>query len=174
MLSMIVAVSDNNVIGQNGGIPWHLPGDFARFKILTKNADWYVTGRKSYESLLLTLKDKTQEPLPGRNKLIFTKNLDFNAPHCAVTTILTPILLAAETKNVFIGGGAEIYKLFLPFADRLYLTRVHKIVEGDAYFPALNPDEWERFYCPIDAIIERHPKDECDYEFTDYQRRTHD
>lgn len=172
MISVIAAVSRNNVIGRDNKIPWRLSGDLARFKQLTKLSDWYVMGRKSYESIVDTLKDKTKEPLPGRKKVVLTRNPNFNPLFCSVTTSPEFILNASKSGlNIFIGGGEEIYRIFLPHAERFYLTRVHANVEGDAFFPEWDPNDW--FEHERESVF-ANPQvtgDEYNYDFIDYIRK---
>jgi dihydrofolate reductase len=156
-LSLIVAASENNIIGRNGDLPWRLPADLAHFKRLTMGAA-ILMGRKTYDSI--------GRPLPGRKSIVLTRDTAWRAIHDEVLVaesldmaIEVAIALAAQTEvqnpdEVFVIGGGEIYRLALPKADRVYLTRVHITVEGDATFPALDPIEWRL------ASSEDHPADE--------------
>lgn len=137
IVSFIVAVSENNVIGKDNKLPWQLPTDMRYFKNIT----WampVIMGRKSYEAL--------GEALKGRTNIVVTRNKDWSAHGVqAVSTIDHAITLAAQTdaKEIFIIGGAEIFLAALPSADRIYLTLVHGTFEGDAFFPELRQDEWK-------------------------------
>src|SRR5215831_15425348 len=136
-VSFIAAVSENNVIGKDNKLPWHLPTDMRYFKNIT----WampVIMGRKSFESL--------GKPLPGRKNFVITRNKAWRADGVQpVQSIDQAINLAAQTdaKEIFITGGAEIFRAALPSADRIYLTRVHGNFDGDSFFPELNQDEWK-------------------------------
>lgn len=137
IISFIVAVSENNVIGKDNKLPWHLPADMKYFK----NVTWampVIMGRKSYEAL--------GEPLKGRTNIVVTRNKNWKVDGVqVVATIDHAITVAAQTdaKEIFIIGGGEIFRAALPSADRIYLTLVHEAFEGDAFFPELKQDEWK-------------------------------
>jgi dihydrofolate reductase len=138
LVSLIVAAAANCVIGRDNRMPWHLPEDLARFKRLTLGHP-VVMGRRTYESIVAAL----GKPLPGRANIVVTRRRDFAAPGCTVTSSLDAALAAArDADEVFVIGGAEIYRLALPRADRVYLTRIDADFEGDATFPALDPKDW--------------------------------
>ena len=142
-ISMIAALAENGVIGINNQLPWHLPGDLKYFKSVTMGKP-LVMGRKTFESL--------GKPLPGRPHIILTRDKNFHTDYsqqCHVANSLEEVvaiaedLLQANTGEEFVViGGAEIYKLMLPMADRLYLTEVHAKVEGDTFFPVFDRSEW--------------------------------
>jgi len=137
IISFIVAVSENNVIGKANKLPWYLPTDMKYFK----NVTWgmpVIMGRKSYEAL--------SEPLKGRTNIVVTRNKGWKANGVqTVTSIDQAITLAAQTdaKEIFIIGGGEIFQAALPSADRIYLTLVHGTFDGDALFPELKQDDWK-------------------------------
>lgn len=134
ILTLIVAVADNGVIGRDGGLPWRLPGDLAHFKATTMGKP-IVMGRKTWESL--------GRPLPGRDNIVVTRDPAYVADGAAVAADLDAALAAAgDAGEVMIIGGAEIYALALPRADRIHLTRVHASPEGDTHFPDLDLDRW--------------------------------
>lgn len=136
IISIIVAVDENMGIGFENQIPWHLPADLARFKKLTMGHH-LVVGRKTYESI--------GSALPGRMMIVLTRNQEFNAPDCKTAETLDDALKLAEKrgeKEVFIIGGAEIYREALPLADRLYLTLVYTSAKADAYFPQFEESDW--------------------------------
>ena len=162
-LSIIVAASDNGVIGRGGELPWRLSADLQRFKRLTMGHA-LVMGRKTYESL--------GRPLPGRTSIVITRDPGWRAKHDGVlvaTNVDEALALAATApgespQEAFIIGGGEIYRLFLPHTDRVHLTRVHTTIEGDATFPELSTKEWQR------TDTEPHPADEknefdCSFEY---------
>ena len=134
MISLIVAASTNGVIGRGGALPWHLSDDLRRFKAITMGKP-IVMGRKTYESI--------GRPLPGRQNIVITTQPDFAAAGCDVVGSPDDAKLAAgDAEEVLVIGGGEIYRLFLPHADRVYLTRVEVELEGDAHFPVLDPAVW--------------------------------
>jgi dihydrofolate reductase len=134
-ISLIVAVSENWVIGRGGDLPWHLSSDLKRFKRLTMGHH-IIMGRKTFESI--------RRPLPGRTTIVITRQNDYAAGGALVVRGIGQALrLAGDDEEVFICGGAEIYKLALPHVDRIYLTRVHATVDGDTKFPALESTQWK-------------------------------
>lgn len=160
MISLIVAASTNNVIGADGDLPWKLPDDLKRFKRLTMGKP-IVMGRRTWESL--------GRPLPGRQNIVLTRQTDFVADGCEVVASPAAALSAArEAPEIMIIGGSQVYELFLPKAVRLYLTRVHAVVDGDAFFPDFDEDAWRL----MDS--ETHSADannEIAFEFKTYERR---
>jgi dihydrofolate reductase len=132
---MVVAVSTNNVIGADGRLPWRLPEDLKRFKEITMGKP-IVMGRLTYESI--------GRPLPGRQNIVITRQAGYVAKGCDVVSSPADALRAAgNVGEVMIIGGGEIYRQFLRRAQRVYLTRVHQSIDGDAYFPGLPDDEWQ-------------------------------
>jgi len=135
-LSIIVAMAENGVIGREGGLPWRLSDDLRNFKELTMGHT-VVMGRRTWESI--------GRPLPGRQMVVVSRQPDYQASGCQVVTSLDDALEIAQQVDddeVFVIGGAEIYRLALPRVERFYLTRVHADVEGDARFPALDLVAW--------------------------------
>lgn len=136
-LSAIVAMSDNRVIGDKNQLPWHLPADLKYFKNLTSGHP-ILMGRKTYESI--------GRPLPNRTNIILTRNAEFTAPGCLVVTTIEEAMECAreaQSDEIFIIGGAEVYKQLLPHIERIYLTIVHDQFDGDAFFPELDEDQWQ-------------------------------
>jgi dihydrofolate reductase len=130
MVSIIVAKSKNNIIGDKGKIPWHIPNDLKRFKELTTN-NVVIMGRKTYESL-----PKEYKPLPHRMNIIISKDKNYKATNCLVFDNLKKAIRKSGTnKEIFIIGGGEIYKEGFKYADKIYLTEVDGEFEGDTYFP---------------------------------------
>ena len=141
MVSLIVAKSKNNVIGNKGKLPWNISEDLKRFKELTTD-NVVIMGRKTYESL-----PKKSKPLPNRINIIISRDENYTVPNCLVfNDIKTAIRKAGTNKEVFIIGGGEIYKEGLKYADKLYITEVENDVEGDTYFPNLN-ENWVEVKC---------------------------
>ncbi|MDX1499159.1 MAG: type 3 dihydrofolate reductase [Woeseiaceae bacterium] len=134
MISLVVAASENGVIGRDGGLPWRLGDDLRRFKALTMGKP-IVMGRKTFESI--------GRPLPGRQNIVITRQTGFTAEGCDVVASQEEAVAAAgDADEIMVIGGGEIYALFLPRAERVYLTRVAAEVEGDTHFPDLPADEW--------------------------------
>lgn len=135
MISLIVAASTNNVIGVEGGLPWHLSEDLRKFKAITMGKPM-IMGRATFDSI--------GRALPGRKSIVMTRQSGFEAPGCeVVATMEAAILAAGDVEEVMVIGGGKIYALFLPMADRVFLTRVDATVEGDTFFPELDPDDWQ-------------------------------
>ena len=129
LISAIVAVSENNVIGRDGHLPWHLSQDLKRFKAIT-TGHAIVLGRKNYEDI--------GRPLPNRTNYVLTRNKNFLAPGCIVCSSLEEAIEAARAAGeteCFIIGGAAVYREAMPLVEKLYLTRVLSHVDGDVYFP---------------------------------------
>lgn len=149
MISYVVAVSRNGVIGREGGLPWHISSDLKRFKEITMGKP-VVMGRKTWESL-------PRKPLPGRRNIVITRQPGF-APEGAevAATPEDALRLAGDVPEVAVIGGGEIYRLFWPLVDRLYLTEVDLEVAGDTHFPAVSPAEWR------EVGREVHPRGERD------------
>ena len=160
MISIIVAASTNNVIGVQGALPWRLSDDLKRFKRLTMGKP-VVMGRLTWESI--------GRPLPGRQNIIITRRSGYAAAGCDVVTSPAAALeIAGDAKEIMIIGGSEIYALFLPKAGRLHLTRVHADIAGDAFFPAIDDDDWALVSCDVN---ESSDDNEFAFEFMTYERR---
>jgi dihydrofolate reductase len=148
MISIIVAVAQNGVIGAGNRLPWHLPDDLKRFKALSM-AKPVVMGRRTFDSI--------GKPLPGRTNIVVSRQ-----PGLAIAgTIVTPSLDAAlaaagAVPEVVVIGGAEIFRQVLPRTDVVHLTRVHAHVAGDVMFPELDPGKWRETAVEHHAADERH------------------
>ena len=135
LISIIAAMSKNRVIGKDNVLPWHLPADLKHFKKLTLGKP-IIMGRKTYASI--------GKPLPERHNIIITRESNLELPGCTVVNSVEEALQAAgDCDEVMVIGGCEIYKQFLPLANRLYLTLVHSTIEGDTFFPELDETKWE-------------------------------
>lgn len=135
-LAMIAAASTNHVIGRDGDLPWHLPADLKFFKHTT-SGHAIIMGRSTFETLL--------GPLPKRHNIILTRNRDYSTDHdvTVVHDLNAALAAAGEDPLPFICGGEQIYRLALPRATIIYLTRIHTVVEdGDAFFPTLDLSKW--------------------------------
>lgn len=135
---IIVAVSDNNVIGKNGQLPWHLKADLQRFKKLTEN-HVIIMGRKCFNSI--------GKPLPNRTNIVISSNPDLEIPGCVVKPSLQYAADYANSRNdntPFIIGGGTIYRQAINLVNYIYLTKVHTTIEdGDTFFPELNMNQWQ-------------------------------
>lgn len=140
IISLIAAASTNNVIGKDNKLLWHLPNDMKFFR----NTTWgmpVIMGRKTYDAL-------AGEPLPGRFNFVITHNRSWDPRNVKVKvmdSLAGAVEAAGETdaKEVFVIGGGEIYQQSMTIADKIYLTRVHTVVEGDAYFPVIDEAVWQ-------------------------------
>ena len=134
-ISLIVAMDKNRLIGRDNDLPWRLSNDLRHFKAITMGKPM-IMGRKCFESI--------GKPLPGRRNIVLTRDAAWQAEGCEVTAGLEAALASAsEADEVMIIGGAQIYALALPMAERLYLTRVHAELQGDTWFPELELDQWQ-------------------------------
>ncbi|MEX2188778.1 MAG: dihydrofolate reductase [Pirellulales bacterium] len=163
MLSILVAVSDTGVIGRDGELPWRLSADLRRFRRMT-TGHAIVMGRKTYESI--------GRPLPERTNIVVTRQPAFTADGVVSAPDIDAAIRTAQTihgaeDEVFVVGGAEIYRQTLDRADRLYLTRVHANVAGDTYLPAIDFNHWR-------LVEESHhaadDKNEFPHTFAVYER----
>ena len=161
MISIIVAASTNNAIGIRGELPWRLSSDLQHFKATTMGKP-IVMGRKTWDSI--------GRPLPGRQNIVITRQAGFVAEGCDVVASLAEAAEAAGDENeIMVIGGSEIYSLALPLADRLYLTRVHAAVDGDAFFPEIDATEWRLI---DDEHHEADERNEHPYSFRVFERET--
>lgn len=136
-LSLIVAKSSNNVIGTNGKLPWHLPEDLDRFKRLT-TGHTVIMGRKTWESL-----PDSVRPLPDRKNVVLTRNKFYEASGATVVhSIESALMLDTPSPHIFCIGGGSLYGQLINYATHLLLTKVHVEIEGDTFFPELDPYLW--------------------------------
>ena len=162
-VTMIAAAAENNAIGKDNDLLWHLPHDFKRFKTLTTGHP-IIMGRKTFESFPKTL--------PNRTHIIITRDQTYRTefPDCIVVHSLEEALATlGEDEESFIIGGGDIYSLAMPYADVIELTRVHRSFEADAFFPDIDEKDWEL------VREEIHPKDEkhsYDFTYLTYHRRS--
>ncbi|NFG23995.1 dihydrofolate reductase [Clostridium botulinum] len=162
MLSIIVAIAKNNVIGNDNKLIWHISEDLKRFKEITSGKT-IVMGRKTFESL--------PGVLPNRKHIILTRDKNFKVNSECVEIIYDFDELVSKYKNsdteVFIIGGGEIYKQLLPHTNKLYLTKINKDFDGDTYFPQINYDDFKVDY-KSDIIIDE--KSKLEYNFINLSR----
>lgn len=156
-LAMIVAASENDVIGREGDLPWRLSADLKRFKSLTMGHH-LLMGRKTFESI--------GRLLPGRTTVIITRQQGYQFKGAAVAHSLEQaVAISAGDDSPFLVGGAELYEIGMPRVTRLFLTRVHTQLEGDAVLPEIDWSKWDR----VEARrFSRDEKNEFDYSFEDF------
>jgi dihydrofolate reductase len=134
-VAFVVAVSRNGVIGRAGGLPWRISADLKRFKAITMGKP-LIMGRKTWESL-------PKKPLPGRPNIVITRQKNYLAEGAIVVSDIPSALAAAgQVDEVCVIGGGEIFDMFLPQTDRIYLTDVDLEVDGDTFFPMIDPVQW--------------------------------
>jgi dihydrofolate reductase len=158
-VSIIVAAAENGAIGKDNQLLWRLPDDLKRFKQLTLGHPM-IMGRKTFESI--------GKPLPGRTSIVVTRNADFAVDGVLVAHSLEEALRLAEEKNkeeIFIVGGGELYRQAQHVATRIYLTKVHAVIEGDTYFEINEPAAWTETERIVHEADERHP---LKFEFINY------
>lgn len=138
-------MSKNRVIGKDNALPWNMPNDMKHFRNLTRGKP-VIMGRKTYESI--------GKPLPNRLNIIITRDQEYRAEGCNVVHSIDEAIAAAQGNDeIMVIGGSQIYKEFLPKANRMYLTFIEAEIDGDAYFPAYNAEEW------TETSYEEHARD---------------
>jgi dihydrofolate reductase len=161
MIILIAAAAENNALGKDNDLIWHLPDDFKRFKTLT-TSHHIIMGRKTFESF--------PKPLPNRTHIIITRQKNYHPKDCLIADSLEKALaMAPKNEDVFIIGGGEIYQQSIAIADKIELTRVHHHFDADTYFPEIDKKEWQL----VDE--EYHSKDEkhnFDFTFQTFIRNT--
>jgi dihydrofolate reductase len=159
MIAIIVAIDQNNTLGKNNRLPWHLPADLAYFKAATMGHP-IVMGRKTHEAI--------GRPLPGRQNIILTRDASYQAHGCVVVHSVQEVLEGYAGEDVFVIGGAQVIKTFLPYTDRLYVTRIEERFEGDVFFPEIEPNEWQFVSTRQGVTDENNP---YTYYFLIYERK---
>ena len=161
-ISIIVAKSLNNVIGKDNQLIWRLSSDMKLFKSKTTGHP-IIMGRKTYESM--------GKPLPNRTSIVITRNKDFQLPegHYVVHSLEESIQLCISRKfdQVFIIGGAEIYQQALNICDELLVTEINSLLEGDAFFPEIDPEIWEKL---SEIHFQKDEKNDYDFNFVTYKK----
>jgi len=159
-ISYVVAYAKNRIMGINNQLPWHLPDDLQHFKKLTLEKA-LLMGRKTYQSI--------GRPLPKRRNIVLTRDQNLQIPGCEVIHNLDDLVkILPENTEVMIAGGADIFKLMLPYADTLYVTEIKHNLSGDTYFPKLEPQHW------LEISREHHPADAkhlYPFDFVTYQHK---
>ncbi len=161
MFTIIAAASENNALGKDNDLIWHLPDDFKRFKTLTSHHH-IIMGRKTFESF--------PKPLPNRTHIIITKQVDYKAPEgCLVVSSLQKAMdLCPKNEENYIIGGGQIYKQSIEIADKIELTRVHTTMEADTFFPEVDLSKWELI---IEEFHSKDEKNQYDFTFLTYVKR---
>lgn len=162
MISFIVAMDENRVIGKNNELPWHLPEDLKYFKRVTMGHP-IIMGRKTFESI--------GRPLPGRENIIITRNKEFQTDKCTVINSVEELLKYCHenpNEEYFVIGGAEIFKQLISHVDHLYITFIHEHFDGDTYFPSIDMKEWELISKEQGLQDEKNP---YQYEFLIYKKK---
>ena len=162
MLSIIVAKAQNNIIGKDNKLLWHIPEDLKMFKKLT-TGHTIIMGRKTFESL--------GRVLPNRKHIVFTQNPDFkvNDENVKVIHSMLEIQEYIESKEEnFVIGGAMIYNLLMPYTNKMYITEIHKDFEGDTVFPKINLDIWKEVSREKGKDVK---ENNLDYDFVKYERK---
>jgi dihydrofolate reductase len=156
MIALIAAVAQNNVIGSKNDLPWYLPEDLKRFKLLT-TGHIVLMGRKTYESIV----KRIGKPLPNRKNIVISSHADFNVfPDVEIYPSVEAALEKYKDQDIYVIGGGTIFNELFNKADTLFITHVHKDYDGDVYFPTINKDTWRE--------IKR--EDFKDFSFVDYKR----
>ena len=160
MIVMIAAVAENNALGKDNELVWHLPNDFKRFKTLT-SGHHIIMGRKTFESF--------PKPLPNRTHIIITRQKNYQAEGCIIVDSIEKALsICPKDEDSFIIGGGEIYTLGLAYTDKIEITRVHSSFEADAYFPEINKKDWKLEKYEFNEKDEKH---KYDYTYETYIRK---
>ena len=162
LISIVVAVSENGVIGKDNQLLWRLPDDLKRFKKLTLGHP-IIMGRKTFDSI--------GKPLSGRTSIVITRNRNFSMEDVIVVHNIEEAIEEAaklETEETFIIGGGELYSSTLAIADRLYVTEVNTIISGDTYFNITDPEQWIETERTVHQADEKH---KFEFNFVDYTKR---
>jgi len=160
--SIIAAKSENNVIGKDNDLVWHMPADLRFFKNKTKG-HWVIMGRKTFESM--------NGPLPHRSHIIITRQEDYQAEGCHITDDVEKAFQIASQQHideVFILGGAEIYAQTMNLADRMFITEIKSTFEGDTFFPAIDMSYWQEVSRDEHQANKKNPHP---YAFVEYHKR---
>jgi len=158
MISLIFAMGKNNALGYKNKMPWHLPADFAYFKKVTMGQP-VIMGRKTFESI--------GKPLPGRENIVITRSTSFSHEGCIIVDSLDKAKELAKDKDSFIIGGLEIYRAFLPIADKLYITEIDNDFEADTFFTGIDYSKWKLVSSEPGVKDEKNP---FDYKFLVYEK----
>ena len=160
MITLIAAVAQNNALGKDNQLLWHLPDDFKRFKNIT-SGHYIIMGRKTFESF--------PKPLPNRTHVIITRQKEYKPEGCIVVNSLDDAIQSCpKQEDIFIIGGGEIYKQSIVIADKIDITRVHNSFEADTFFPEIEIEKWQLIFEEVHSKDERH---DFDFTFQTYVRK---
>ncbi|MCI3984901.1 dihydrofolate reductase DfrA [Bacillus vallismortis] len=160
MISFIFAMDANRLIGKDNDLPWRLPNDLAYFKKVTSGHS-IIMGRKTFESI--------GRPLPNRKNIVVTSAPASKFPGCTVVSSLKDVLdICSDPEECFVIGGAQLYTALFPYADRLYMTKIHHEFEGDRHFPEFDETNWKLISSEQGIKDE---KNRYDYEFLVYEKK---
>jgi dihydrofolate reductase len=161
MLTIIAAAAENNALGKDNQLLWHLPEDFKRFKALT-SGHYIIMGRKTFESF--------PKPLPNRTHIIITRQANYQAPEgCIVVSSLEKAMeLCPANEEAFVIGGGEIYQQALDVVDKIDVTRVHTTLDADTFFPEIDPNKWKLVF---EEFLPKDDKHAFDFTFLTYVKR---
>lgn len=153
MIVLIAAVADNNALGKNNQLVWHLPNDFKHFKTLT-SGHYIIMGRKTFESL--------PKPLPNRTHIVISRQKNYKPQGCIVVeSIQEALSICPPNEDTYVIGGGEIYTIAMPFADKLEITRVYNKFDADVFFPEINEEKWDLIASSFQSKDEKHLYDYC-------------
>ena len=155
MIGLIVAHTKNRVIGKDGSMPWNIPGELSRFRELT-TGNVVIMGRRTYESI--------GKPLPNRYNIIISRTQRFEAENCTTAGSLEEALRSAGNRDIFIGGGGKLYEEAIPLVDKMYITEIDAVIDGDTFFPEFDASEFIR-------EVEKTVDGELPYEYVIYTRK---
>jgi dihydrofolate reductase len=160
MITLIAAVAQNNALGKDNQLLWHLPDDFKRFKNIT-SGHYIIMGRKTFDSF--------PKPLPNRTHVIITRQKEYKPEGCIVVNSLEEAIQSCpKQEDIFIIGGGEIYKQSIAIADKIDITRVHNSFEADTFFPEIEIEKWQLIFEEYHSKDERH---DFDFTFQTYVRK---
>ena len=157
-MEIVVAMTSNHVIGQNGDMPWHLPADLVHFKELT-SGHAIIMGRRTWESI--------GKPLSNRLNIVVTRQEDYVAEDVTVVHPLEDGIVAAGTQRIFLVGGGEMYKEALPIASKMHITRIDALIDGDTKFPEIDESIWQ---CKSRVNRSADEKNQYDLVFETWER----
>ncbi|WP_445452946.1 dihydrofolate reductase [Flavobacterium sp. 25HG05S-40] len=162
MITLIAAVAENNALGKDNQLLWHLPDDFKRFKTIT-SGHYIIMGRKTFESF--------PKPLPNRTHVIISRQQNYQPEGCIVVDSLQKALaVCPKEEETFIIGGGEIYRQSIEIADKLDITKVHHTFEADTYFPEIDENQWQLMASEFHLKDDKHL---FDFSFQTYLRKSH-
>ncbi len=159
MIALIVAYARNRVIGREGKIPWRIKGEQTRFRELT-TGNVVVMGRRSYEEI--------GHPLPNRFNIVVSRTKKFEEENCVTVGSLEEAIRAAGDRDIYISGGAGLYREALDLADKLYVTELDAVIEGDTYFPEFDREKFDR---QVEKYVATGLDDIPSYEYVTYTRK---